>query len=41
MDLGSTIRVKDINSTEGVEILNTGAIPIASIEIPRALRSSK
>lgn len=38
MDLGSTIRVRDIKLQEGVEILNTGAVPIASIEIPRALR---
>jgi large subunit ribosomal protein L25 len=39
MDLGSTIRVRDIETQEGVEITNNGAIPIASIEIPRALRS--
>ena len=38
MDLGSTIRVRDIQLNEGVEILNNGAVPIASIEIPRALR---
>lgn len=38
MDLGSTIRVRDITSPEGVEIMNSAAVPIASIEIPRALR---
>ena len=38
MELGSTIRVKDIQLPEGVEITNNGAIPVASIEIPRALR---
>jgi large subunit ribosomal protein L25 len=38
MDLGSTIRVRDITLPSGVEVLNNGAIPIASIEIPRALR---
>lgn len=38
MDLGSTIRVRDIQTIEGIEIMNTGAVPIASIEIPRALR---
>jgi large subunit ribosomal protein L25 len=38
MDLGSTIRVRDIELPNGVEVLNNGAIPIASIEIPRALR---
>ena len=39
MELGSTIRVKDIRLPEGVEVLNTPAVPIASIEIPRALKS--
>jgi large subunit ribosomal protein L25 len=38
MELGSTIRVRDIVPTEGVEITNNGAVPVASIEIPRALR---
>ncbi|MFN4254146.1 MAG: 50S ribosomal protein L25 [Saprospiraceae bacterium] len=38
MELGSTIRVRDIKLTEGVDILNPPAVPIASIEIPRALR---
>ena len=38
VELGSTIRVRDIKVQEGIEILNTGAVPIASIEIPRALR---
>jgi large subunit ribosomal protein L25 len=41
MDLGSTIRVRDITLPQGVEIINNGAIPIASIEIPRALRGGK
>ena len=38
MELGSTIRVRDISVPEGVEVINTPAVPIASIEIPRALR---
>jgi len=38
MELGSTIRVRDITTIEGVEVTNTGAVPIASIEIPRALK---
>jgi large subunit ribosomal protein L25 len=38
MELGGTIRVRDIKVPEGVEITNNGAVPIASIEIPRALR---
>jgi large subunit ribosomal protein L25 len=38
MDLGSTIRIRDITLPTGVEITNTGSVPVASIEIPRALR---
>ncbi len=38
MKLGETLRIKDLNISEGVEILNNGNIPIATIEIPRALR---
>lgn len=38
MELGSTIRVRDIKAIDGVEILNPPAVPVASIEIPRALR---
>jgi large subunit ribosomal protein L25 len=41
MELGSTIRVRDITPIEGVEITNTIAVPIASIEIPRALKAAK
>lgn len=38
MELGSTIRVRDITPIDGVEITNTAAVPVASIEIPRALK---
>ncbi len=41
MELGSTIRVRDIAQQEGVEITNNGAVPIALIEIPRALKGAK
>ncbi|MBK9335803.1 MAG: 50S ribosomal protein L25 [Lewinellaceae bacterium] len=41
MELGDTIRVRDIKLQEGVTITNNGAIPVASIEIPRALRGGK
>ena len=40
MTLGSSIRVRDIEAMEGVEIQNPAGQPIASIEIPRALRSA-
>jgi len=38
MELGGTLRVRDVVVPEGVEITNQPAVPIASIEIPRALR---
>jgi large subunit ribosomal protein L25 len=38
MELGSTIRVRDITTPDGVEIMNTAAVPVAIIEIPRALK---
>ncbi len=41
LDLGQTIRVRDIVMPEGVAIINAAAIPIAAIEIPRALRGKK
>ena len=41
MNLGKSIRVRDIRAVEGLEIMANGSIPVASIEIPRALRSAQ
>ncbi len=41
MDLGDTIRIRDIQLPKGVEITNSAAVPIALIEVPRALRGGK
>lgn len=38
MKLGESRRIKDLDVSEGIEILNNANIPIATIEIPRALR---
>ncbi|MFN0014398.1 MAG: 50S ribosomal protein L25 [Saprospiraceae bacterium] len=38
MNMGDTIRIRDIRTDEGVTITNNSAIPVANIEIPRALR---
>jgi large subunit ribosomal protein L25 len=38
MELGSTLRIRDIIIPTGVDITNSPAVPVASIEIPRALR---
>jgi large subunit ribosomal protein L25 len=41
INLGKSIRVRDIKAVEGIEIIANGSIPVASIEIPRALRSAQ
>jgi large subunit ribosomal protein L25 len=41
LDLGKSVRVRDIVVPEGVEVLNAQSLPLASIEIPRALRSQQ
>lgn len=40
LELGTAIRVRDIEPMEGVEIMNTPGTPIATVEVPRALRSA-
>jgi len=39
LELGYSVRVKDIELPEGIEIMNNGATPVASVEIPRALKT--
>lgn len=41
LDLGSSVRIRDIEVPEGVEILNAPALPVGSVEVPRALRSAE
>ncbi len=40
LGLGQSIRVRDIKVGPGVEVLNSPGIPLATIEIPRALKSA-
>jgi large subunit ribosomal protein L25 len=40
LEMGQSIRVRDIKPAEGVEIMNSPSIPIATIVVPRALRSA-
>ncbi len=40
LELGEAVRVRDIAVPEGVQIMSNGAIPVAMVEIPRALRSA-
>jgi len=39
LKLGQSLRVRDIATIEGVEIINSQALPIATIPIPRGLKA--
>ena len=41
LSLGQSVRVRDIKAIEGIEIMVSSGIPLASVEIPRALRSAQ
>ena len=41
LDLGNSVRVRDIIIPEGMELLTTGATPVAIVEVPRALKSAE
>ncbi len=40
LELGQSIRVRDIEVPEGMELMAKDAIPVAGVEIPRALKSA-
>lgn len=40
LELGQTARVRDIVTVEGIEITMSPSVPVALVEIPRALRSA-
>jgi len=40
MELDDSIRVRDVEPSGDIEILNSPGVPIATIEVPRALRSA-
>lgn len=39
MELGQTMRIKDIKPIKGVEIINPGSTPVVGVEVPRALKT--
>lgn len=41
LELGSSVRVRDIEEVAGVQVMNAPGIPVASVEIPRALKSAE
>jgi large subunit ribosomal protein L25 len=40
LELGNSVRVRDIDFPEGMEVLTTTATPVAIVEVPRALKSA-
>ncbi|RMG82351.1 MAG: 50S ribosomal protein L25 [Bacteroidetes bacterium] len=40
VELGQSIRVRDIQLEDGIEIMSPPATPVATVEIPRALKSA-
>ncbi len=40
LDLGQTVRVRDIQAQAGIDIMMTSSIPVAMVEIPRALKQA-
>lgn len=38
--LGDSVRVRDVEIVDGMEVMNPGATPVASVEVPRALKSA-
>jgi len=41
LELGFAVKVKDIEKVEGMEIMANESIPVASVEVPRALKSAQ
>jgi large subunit ribosomal protein L25 len=41
VELGDTIRIKDIPVMKGIEILYGAGVPVASVAVPRALKSAQ
>ena len=41
LDLGQSIKVRDIALGEDMELMTSPGIPVASVEVPRALRSAQ
>jgi len=41
LKLGDAVRVRDIDLPENIELMVDSAIPIATVEVPRALRSAE
>lgn len=40
LDMGQSARIREVKAIEGIEIMINPAVPVATIEIPRSLRSA-
>ena len=40
LELGSSVRVRDIELADGMELMVNPSVPVANVEIPRALKSA-
>ena len=40
LELGNSVRVRDIEFPDGMEVMTTTATPVAIVEVPRALKSA-
>ncbi len=40
VNLGGSVRVRDVEVTDGMQVMNPAATPVASVEVPRALKSA-
>lgn len=41
LGLGKSVRVRDVEGVDGIEIMTSPGIPLVAVEIPRALRSAQ
>ena len=41
LELGNSVRVRDLDLPEGIEVMTTTATPVAIVEVPRALKSAE
>lgn len=39
MDMGDTVRIRDVDVTEDYEVINHPSIPVASVQVPRTIKT--
>ncbi|HKK73881.1 MAG TPA: 50S ribosomal protein L25 [Saprospiraceae bacterium] len=41
LEMGQSIRIRDIDPIEGVEVMTSPGVPVAIVDVPRAMRSAQ